>query len=230
MVGTAEHADLSDFRRAVVLEVAARLAERVPPASPPPEPTVGDVWLDGDPEPRSDGELAALRYASLASQPRAPWIVSPTALQGAHCALETLRAHAARLAEAGQASDEPSTEQAALRRAFYDPLATRLDTLAALEALWQVVRCDLAPAARRALLLEFDGVLGLGLAAATGPALHDLPPASLALIEERNAARGRRDWARSDGLREQLAALGVEVQDSREGSVYRRVVPADGQS
>ncbi len=44
------------------------------------------------------------------------------------------------------------------------------------------------------------------------------PPEVQALVEQREAARARRDWATSDDLRDQIAALGWEVRDTPSGS------------
>lgn len=50
------------------------------------------------------------------------------------------------------------------------------------------------------------------------------PPAEvLALTEERQAARARKDWAGSDALRLQIAALGWVVMDTPEGSKLSKV-------
>ena len=49
-------------------------------------------------------------------------------------------------------------------------------------------------------------------APAAGP-----PPAVLALVQEREAARARRDWVASDALRQQVAARGWEVRDTPAG-------------
>jgi cysteinyl-tRNA synthetase len=40
-----------------------------------------------------------------------------------------------------------------------------------------------------------------------------------ALIEERNAAKKRRDFKRSDDIRQQLADSGIIVEDTKDGSV-----------
>lgn len=48
------------------------------------------------------------------------------------------------------------------------------------------------------------------------------PDLALSLLEQRQAARERRDWAAADSLREQLAAHGWQVQDTPEGP---RLVP-----
>lgn len=50
------------------------------------------------------------------------------------------------------------------------------------------------------------------------PLESDAPPAEvLALLDERAAARARKDFAASDALRGQIAALGWQVQDGKEG-------------
>jgi len=48
------------------------------------------------------------------------------------------------------------------------------------------------------------------------------------LLDERNAARAAKDWARADALRDALAGMGWEVQDAPEGSTLRPVLPAVG--
>ena len=43
------------------------------------------------------------------------------------------------------------------------------------------------------------------------------------LIAEREAARGARDFARADALREALTALRIEVRDGASGTTWRAV-------
>jgi len=40
------------------------------------------------------------------------------------------------------------------------------------------------------------------------------------LIAERTAARGRKDFKESDRIRDQLAAMGVAIKDSKEGTTW----------
>lgn len=43
-----------------------------------------------------------------------------------------------------------------------------------------------------------------------------------ALIAERNAARADRDWARADAARDALTAMGIVLEDTAEGTLWRR--------
>jgi cysteinyl-tRNA synthetase len=43
-----------------------------------------------------------------------------------------------------------------------------------------------------------------------------------ALVQERNAARQRRDWARADALRAELDALDVALEDTPAGTKWKR--------
>src|SRR4051812_38281997 len=78
----------------------------------------------------------------------------------------------------------------------------------------------LAPADRLAALAEFDAVLGLDLSSLTREELR-VRPANAALtpeqiadrLFERQQARVAKDFQRSDRIRDELAAAGVEVMD-----------------
>jgi cysteinyl-tRNA synthetase len=76
-------------------------------------------------------------------------------------------------------------------------------------------------AAALAALQRFDRVLGV----------LERAPASLdaeveALIARRNAARAARDFAAADAIRAQLAGLGIELLDGKDGVKWRRTVKA----
>jgi cysteinyl-tRNA synthetase len=51
----------------------------------------------------------------------------------------------------------------------------------------------------------------------------DLPPGATELLSSRAEARASRDWAASDRLRDELAELGVAVEDTRDGQRWRRL-------
>jgi cysteinyl-tRNA synthetase len=78
----------------------------------------------------------------------------------------------------------------------------------------------LSPADRLAALAEFDAVLGLNLLGLTREDLRVRPAAAAltgdeieARLADRKAARAEKDFARSDAIRDELTAAGVEVMD-----------------
>jgi cysteinyl-tRNA synthetase len=107
---------------------------------------------------------------------------------------------------------------AGYRARFVQAISEDLGLPAALAVAHAVASADdMSPHQRRALLLDFDRVLGLSLEAPAEPEASDLPEGAAALLEERAAARAARDFATSDRLREKLAALGVQVRDTPDG-------------
>lgn len=55
-----------------------------------------------------------------------------------------------------------------------------------------------------------------------------LPEPVRRLVEARSAARAERDWERADALRDELAGLGWEVQDTAAGSDARPILASGG--
>lgn len=87
----------------------------------------------------------------------------------------------------------------------------------------ELTKDAISPAAKAMLLNEWDEVLGLRL---TNPP----PPNSMAavsaedqsLLNQRAQARDRKDFATADRLRDQLAARGIIVKDTKEGQTWSR--------
>ena len=68
-------------------------------------------------------------------------------------------------------------------------------------------------------------VTGIGSAAqaaqtTNGIGVVTLPEAIDRLIRERNLARANKDWVKSDHLRDELAALGIVLKDSKDGTTW----------
>ncbi len=177
----------------------------------------------------------ALRLALISVHYRASLNHSDESLSAAAAALERLDAVVAALGAYREAGpDDPTLvgTLAAARDAFGEALDDNLNISAALAAVFDLVRDLNRRMERRALstddagraleaLRDLDGVL-----AVLPEAEADLDPASTALVEARIEARAARDWAASDRLRGELAALGVTVEDTRDGQRWRRTVEA----
>jgi len=82
-----------------------------------------------------------------------------------------------------------------------------------LALMWELLKSNLPEADKKITIDHFDLVLGLDLAN-WRPKENVLPEAVLALIEQRKLSRQNKNWAESDRLRNELNALGYEVEDS----------------
>jgi cysteinyl-tRNA synthetase len=127
---------------------------------------------------------------------------------------------------------EPEAPLSPAGRALHDRFAAALDDdldlPTALAAVREMARAPLPADERRWLVLDADCVLGLDLDHVwdgVGDEVAsdaELPAGAAELLEEREAARGDRDWARSDALRDALANLGVDVVDGAGGQEVSR--------
>jgi cysteinyl-tRNA synthetase len=164
--------------------------------------------------PEKGYEPLAFRYLALTAHYRSKLDFTDDALHAASSGLARLRRAAAGPDDAVDLGAEPMS---AYRRRFTDAVADDLATPRALAIAHEVAAdADLTDSQRRALLLDFDRVLGLSLelpAEAEAP----LPDGAAELLGRRAAARAARDFAASDAIRDELAALGVEVRDTPEG-------------
>ncbi|MCU0506763.1 MAG: cysteine--tRNA ligase, partial [Chloroflexi bacterium] len=173
----------------------------------------------------------ALRYALLAAHYRTGLSFSDDSLSAATAAVERLDAVVAAL-EAYDAAgpDDPAMPGvlAAAREAFGNALDDDLAVSPALGALFDLVR-DLNRRIAERTLSSSDAGVALGALRDLDVVLGLLPdpvdalPADLAaLLDSRAAARAERDWAASDRFRDELAAAGIVVEDSRDGQRWRR--------
>jgi cysteinyl-tRNA synthetase len=168
--------------------------------------------------PSKGFEPLVFRYLALTAHYRSKLDFTDAAMHAAASGLARLRRATAAGADAEWSTVDLSAEPLAGYRArFTDAVADDLAMPRALALAHEVAASDvLSDAQRRALLLDFDHVLGLSLDA---PAQVEasLPAGAAELLERRGAARAARDYAASDALRDELAALGVEVRDTPEG-------------
>jgi cysteinyl-tRNA synthetase len=86
--------------------------------------------------------------------------------------------------------------------------------------LWQIAEQSDPLPQRAHLLRELGDAIGLPLDG-PAPVVPD-DPVIESLVARRDSARRARDFALSDALRAELLAQGVVVEDSPEGSTWRR--------
>jgi cysteinyl-tRNA synthetase len=177
----------------------------------------------------------ALRLALISVHYRAGLNHSDESLAAAGAALERLDAAVAALGAYTEEGPDDATLPEALdaaRETFAGALDDDLNVSAALAAVFDLVRdlnrrlerrsLSTADAGRAlATLRDLDRVLAI-----LPDEAEDLEPEVAALLAERVAARTARDFAASDRLRDELAAHGVTVEDTRDGQRWRRSVEA----
>jgi cysteinyl-tRNA synthetase len=173
----------------------------------------------------------AIRYLLLSVHYRKQLNFTSDGLRQAATSIERLGDFRARMrhrAGAGEPGQQLGAAVASARAAFVEALDDDLNTSAALGVLFDFVRSTnqaydqggLGPADARAaldLVEEVDRLFGV---LRSEPELLDAE--ILAKIEERNAARRRRDFAESDRIRAWLLAQGIQLEDGREGTRWKR--------
>jgi cysteinyl-tRNA synthetase len=164
----------------------------------------------------------AVRLLFLQARYQTPINFNWEALAGAERALARLRTRMAEWARDERTGRAPGC--AGYEQRFWAAVQDDLDTPRALAVLAELEGDEsLSPAARFSSVAGFDRLLGLDLAEAAGGAL---PAGAGELIARREQARAARDFASADRLRDELAALGVEVTDTRAGTTWRLRQPS----
>ncbi|HEX6349534.1 MAG TPA: cysteine--tRNA ligase [Candidatus Dormibacteraeota bacterium] len=162
----------------------------------------------------------AFRYLALQARYRAKLNFSVEGLAGADRALRLLRARlAAWSAEPAEAADDGGDAAVPYAERFRAALADDLDLPAAMALMAEVGRAPLPGAVKARLLVDFDRVLGLDLDRDLGE--QELPGGAAELLRRREQARAARDYGTSDRLRDELAAMGVQVTDGPDGQRWK---------
>ncbi|MBA2339949.1 MAG: cysteine--tRNA ligase [Pyrinomonadaceae bacterium] len=174
----------------------------------------------------------AIRYLLLSVPYRKQLNFTFDALRGAEKAVESLRNFGTRLSEARcetGVNEELRETTARIAKEFETGLDDDLNTSVALAALHNlrnatntaIDECTLRLVNKteiEALLKRFDSVLNI-----FGQTEREMLDAEVQrLIDERQEARRRRDWARADEIRDELAGRRIILEDTRDGVRWKR--------
>ncbi len=171
----------------------------------------------------------AYRLFCLQSHYRKALTFSWDNLTNAQGTYEKLIKRIAALTEEGPVDE---TAAAPLKAKFQEALDNDLNTSLAVTALYDVLKADVNDATKRALIASFDEVLGLKLLEKaaqlqekeTAPGSRTGEDAAIQeLVDQRTAAKKSKDFATADAIRAQLTEMGIEVTDTPQGPVWRRV-------
>jgi cysteinyl-tRNA synthetase len=161
----------------------------------------------------------AYRYLCLTAHYRSQLNFTWDALDGAQTALNRLRRQVYELpaGEGKMAGGKIDiTADPALLERFRNEINDDLNFPRALALAWEALKSELPGPAKKATLLAFDRVFGLGLAS-WEPKEEIIPDAVAALAQARWEAKKAKNWAEADRLRKEVHAAGYEIEDEAGG-------------
>jgi len=168
-----------------------------------------------------------IRYALISVNYRLPLNFTFEGLAAARSALVRIDEWAARLTELAGTGSRASAHALAAETGFQTALDDDLNIAGALGHLFDTIResnrlmdqGQFTAGDARALLNWWNGVNGV---LAFEPEAAAIPAEIEALLDKRALARKNKDWPASDRLRDELAAKGWEIKDTKEGQRFVR--------
>jgi len=172
-----------------------------------------DVLVDRGYEP------LAYRYFLLNAHYRQQLAFSWEAMDAAAAAFRNLKRAVLELRAARGRDEEPIESH---MQAFRGAVADDLNMPRALAAMWNALKdTEATKGGLYATLLAMDRILGLGFVEMQPEELPVSEQEIQRLIDERQAARKAKDFARADAIRDELAAKGVALEDTPAGTIWR---------
>ena len=163
----------------------------------------------------------SFRYLCLSAHYRAQLNFSFEALEGAQNSLKNLRNAVLSLRDQSDGTEGAQPPEAYVRR-FEEAVFNDLNMPQALACVFDLISDRQISAAEKLSFLDVaDGVFGLGIAG-WQRVDESVPEDVAALVEERDAARKAKDWAKSDALRKSLQDMGYTVEDTPAGGKVRK--------
>jgi len=170
----------------------------------------------------------AIRIFILSSYYRSPLTYTETALEAAERGVERLRQAAGGDSKAGPGTKGLKVD--IYRQNFIEAMDDDFNTAQAIATLFDLVReinraeeATYDSHAARELLKELGGILGLTFKSPEeAPLDAELQERINRLIEERADARKGKNWQRADEIRNELDKLGIVLEDTSQGTVWKR--------
>ena len=181
----------------------------------------------------------AYRLFCLQSHYRKSLVFTWENLDNAQGTYQKLIRRVAALKDGGGAVDQEVVGQ--YKEKFIQQVGNDLNTSMGVTALYDVLKAKANDETKLAILGDFDQVLGLSLlekaaalrekeaaqTASTGEGGFTITgegdPAIDALVLQRAQAKKAKNFAEADRIRDELKAQGVEVTDTKDGAVWKRI-------
>jgi cysteinyl-tRNA synthetase len=182
----------------------------------------------------SKHDADVMRMLVLNGAYRAPLIFNDGTLDSAEKGLDRLRSgfrpvSASARGISAEAASAFTAQAESTRKSFTDAMDDDFNTPLAMAALYELVKAintardqdatdeQLKPA--QAALRELTGVFGLRLAEKTGSG--DADKFIDLIVEVRGEVRKQKLWQLSDLIRDKLKTLGVMIEDTKDGTIWR---------
>ena len=177
-------------------------------------------------------DLQVLRFFMLSAHYRSPLNFSADLMEAAKAGLDRIVSGAENVREyIGKAPEGGEADAAAIdayRVKFEEAMDDDFNTADAIAAIFELVKyantqtaagCSKAQAeAISALLEQLCDVMGIKTVREKETLDEDIE----ALIQERQEARAAKNYARADEIRNQLSAMGIILEDTKEGVKWKR--------
>ena len=182
-------------------------------------------------------DLQVLRFFMLSAHYRSPLNFSADLMESSKNALERIVDAAGRLRDRKEADKRPMTESEqsllkeaeGFRRKFEEAMDDDFNTADALAAVFELVKFANTNVTEEStgafagavldIMVTLSDVLGLIILKKEEVLDKDVEE----LIQERQAARKAKDFAKADEIRGRLLEMGIELKDTREGVKWKRV-------
>ena len=182
-------------------------------------------------------DLQVLRFFMLNAHYRSPLNFSADLMESSKNALERIVDAAGRLRDRKEADKRPMTESEqsllkeaeGFRRKFEEAMDDDFNTADALAAVFELVKFANTNVTEEStgafagavldIMVTLSDVLGLIILKKEEVLDKDVEE----LIQERQAARKAKDFAKADEIRSRLLEMGIELKDTREGVKWKRV-------
>lgn len=162
------------------------------------------------------------RLFCLQSHYRKPLTFSYDALDQAAGTYKKLKNKIASLATDGTANEAQVKEW---HDKFVADAGNDVNTSMGITLVYDLLKSDLDDATKRAVIADYDTVLGLNLLTEDKAAAVDDELAAYVdeMIAKRAEAKKAKDFALADSIRDELLGKGIAIKDTREGVVWERV-------
>lgn len=163
------------------------------------------------------------RMFCLQSHYRKPLEFSYEVLDSVAAGYKKLRNRIAKLDASG---DVDTSLAAEYKQKFIEVVGNDMNTASGITMVYDVLKADTNDATKLYIIKDFDYVLSLNLTA--GEIVNEqqtsvdgeMETYIMEMIEKRAQAKKDRDFATADSIRDELAAKGIILKDTREGTTY----------